>query len=175
MGNYGGFKVQGFDFLVNYWVVIGFGGVDVGFFGNYQLKCELQSGVGVLVIDELYFNFIYGMDVIFCFQMQVVVGVDIGNFCVQVIFNYIEGYGFVCCIGVLQDGVKDFNIVNLFFKYEVLSDSMLFCDLEFMFNINNVFDQDLLFLVWMNGVQNNGFINGFIVGCLVQFGVFKKF
>jgi iron complex outermembrane receptor protein len=199
-GNYGTVKVQGIDFSVFYRMTTGFGGIDAGVSGNYQLKRKTQTGVGAPVIDQLrktnlllpngtrLVNNANGR-----LQLQATLGADIGSFRAQATLNHSSGYGVVRCDATTtpvciasatgvptasalpQDRVGDFNTVNLFFKYEVPGDSVLLRDLEFTVNVNNVFNQDPPLFRNVASNSASGYANGFTLGRLVQFGVSKKF
>ena len=69
--------------------------------------------------------------------------------------------------------MSSFNVVNLFFRYDVKGEDLL-KDLSFTLNINNVFDQDPPLLKGFN-FSGQGYTNGSTIGRLVQLGVSKKF
>jgi iron complex outermembrane recepter protein len=62
--------------------------------------------------------------------------------------------------------------VNLFFKYDVPSQSKLLQNLSFTLNVNNVFDQDPP--VYLS-TPDSGYTYGFTLGRLVMIGASKKF
>ena len=74
----------------------------------------------------------------------------------------------------VQDHVKSFNTINLFFKYDVSSKSAVFKDLSFTLNVNNVFDQDPPILL-RNDQNEFGYANGFTLGRMFILGATKKF
>lgn len=182
-GNYGRLDVEGLDFSANYRTAAGFGGIDAGLSGNYLLKRRSQTGVGAPVINE----FDAGQNTS-RLQLQASFGADIGNFRAQASLNHSHGYKVTRCDttstpaclpsasnSLPQDQVSSFNTVNLFFRYEVPAESRMLRGLEFTLNLNNVFDRDPPHYSLAGGGQINGFINGFTIGRLVQFGIAKKF
>jgi iron complex outermembrane recepter protein len=199
-GNYGGVNVEGIDFAVSYRTDTSFGGMDAGVSGNYQLDRTTQTGPGAPVIDQLKTTNLLlpnGQRIInnasSRLQLSATVGADVGAFRAQATLNHSSGFKVVRCdpttvpactpsatgiptaSGLPQDKVGDFNTLNLFFKYEVPSESYLLRDLEFTLNINNVFDTDPPVLRQVGTNSGSGYANGFTLGRLVQFGVSKKF
>ena len=201
-GNYGSVKVDGIDFSANYRTATGFGGIDAGISGNYVLNRISQTGVGAPIIDDLNPNFrrlqpgntIISTNGQSRLTLSASVGADIGNFRAQATLNHTGGFGVTRCdttttatlvcnpsatgvataAGLPQDRVKAFNTVNLFFKYDVPSDSALLKDLSFTVNINNVFDTNPPIFRSIGNSQP-GYANGFTLGRLIQFGISKKF
>ena len=186
-GNYGRIAVEGLDFSANYRRATGFGGIDAGLSGNYQLSRKVQTGIGSPVINQ----FDPGQN-ISRLSLQAILGADVGNFRAQATFNHTQGFDLIRCdsttvpaclpstngsptqAGRPQDRVGDFNTVNLFFKFEVPSDSSLLRNLALTLNVNNVFDQDPPIFREI-GSSTPGYLNGFTLGRLVQFGLQKKF
>lgn len=198
-GNYGTVRIEGIDFTTNYRTATNFGGLDFALSGNYALSRKSQTGVGAPVINDLKaVNRVLPngarlvSDATSRLQLQAVLGAEIGRFRAQATLNHSRGYAVVRCDpttipvcnpsatgvatanGQPQDRVRDFNTVNLFFKYEVPGDSFLLRDLEFTLNINNVFDKDPPFFSRI-GNSTPGYANGFTLGRLVQIGASKKF
>ncbi|MET0180648.1 MAG: TonB-dependent receptor [Novosphingobium sp.] len=196
-GNYGTIKTEGLDFAVNYRTSTGFGGIDAGISGNYVLSQKTQTGIGAPIVDQLETTNVVlpnGQRLVnnatSRLSLQATIGADIGNFRAQASLNHSSGFDVVRCDptttpvcttltngiptanGLPQDRVGDFNTVNLFFKYEVPSESFLLRDLELTLNINNVFDEDPPLF---RNLGSNGYGNGFTLGRLFQFGVSKKF
>lgn len=168
VGNFGILKVSGLDFAVNYRHRTGFGGFDLSVNGNYQLKRNSQASPDSPVVDVLATENPK-------LALQSTAGVDIGHFRAQATWNHTSGYDIVPTNSVpVQSHVGAFNTVDLFFKYDVPSDSDLLKDLSFTLNVKNVFDQDPPILR-RNQPNENGFANGFTLGRLFIFGVSKKF
>ncbi len=166
-GNYGILRVSGLDYTVNYRASTGFGGLDASVSGNYQLTRKLQASQGAPTVNSLLLDNPR-------FTLQGTLGADIGSFRAQATINHTSGYDYTVSARDIsgQTRVSDFNVVNLFFKYDVPSSSAVLRDLSFTANINNVFDQsppDYRF------TGANGFANGFTLGRLIMFGMSKKF
>jgi iron complex outermembrane recepter protein len=202
--NYGRVNVEGLDFNVNYRTTTSFGGIDAGLSGNYLLSRTSQTGIGAPIVDELRAYVLQvptGSGSVTLsnnansrFYLQATLGADIGHFRAQVTLNHTAGYDLVRCdqssapnpvcnpsataaptqSGLPQDRVGAFNTVNLFFKYDVPSESALLNDLSLSLNINNLFDQDPS-VYRLIGASTPGYANGFTLGRLIQFGIQKKF
>lgn len=169
VGNYGSLRTDGIDFTVNYSMPTSFGSIDAGVSGNYVLNRKSQISATSPIVDQLAPGQIGGGRM----QMQATLGATVGAFRAQATMNHTSGYALLRNAATLpQDKVGAFDTVNLFFKYEVPSDSGMFKDLEFTLNVNNVFDTDPPLYQLNTG---NGFANGFTLGRLVQFGISKKF
>jgi iron complex outermembrane recepter protein len=164
-------KISGLDFGVTYGTATNFGGIDFALNANYELKRDQQATVTAAFIDQIAAN-------LSRFKARATLGADIGSFRAQVSLNHSHGYNLDPAVGVgtTQTRVKSFNVVDLFFKYDVPGEGAL-ADLSLTLNVNNAFDQDPPVYLLANSlqVQNNGFINGATLGRLVQFGVSKKF
>lgn len=169
VGNFGSLKVEGLDFVANYQKATGFGGVDAGLSGNYQLNRTGQTGPG-----QAPTNLLAPGNINSRLQLQATVGANIGNFRAQAVLNHSSGYKVVRASNLPQDRIGDFNTVNLFFKYDVPSGSLLFKDLSLTLNVNNVFDQDPP-INKLNDGRVAGYGNGFTLGRLIQMGISKKF
>lgn len=199
-GNYGTVNTEGLDFSANYRLKTGFGGIDAGVAGNYVLSNKTQTGVGAPIIDQLRVTnelLPNGQRLInnanSRLQLSATLGADVGAFRAQATLYHTGGYGVNRCdatttpaciasttgvptaTGFLQSKVKAFNTVNLFFKYDVPGDSVLFKDLQITLNVNNVFDQDPPLSTEIASNAGLGYANGFTLGRLVQFGISKKF
>lgn len=164
-GNYGILKVDGFDFDVNYRTQTGFGGIDAGIAGNYTLNRKSQVSSTTPIVDVLAFDTSR-------LQLQATLGADIGHFRAQATLNHSQGFDVRRSVTLPQDKVGDFNVVNLFFKYDVPGDSGLLKNLAFTLNINNIFDTDPPLYKLST---DNGYANGFTLGRLVMLGISKKF
>ncbi|RZI75928.1 MAG: TonB-dependent receptor [Pseudomonas sp.] len=199
-GNYGTVKTEGLDFSVNLGMKTDFGGIDAGVSGNYVLGNKTQTGDGAPIIDQLRITNILAPngqrlvnDAVSRLQLSATLGATVGAFRAQATLNHTGGYrvnrcdatttpacnpsttGLPSASGFLQDRVKAFNVVNLFFKYAVPGDSMLLNDLEFTLNVNNLFDTDPPLSTQIGANSGSGYANGFTLGRLFQFGVSKKF
>jgi iron complex outermembrane receptor protein len=167
-GNFGVVHVKGIDFSLNYSHETGFGSVDLSVNGNRPLSRKAQSSPTSDVVNEL------ARDNPKLF-LQTSIGATVGDFRAQATWNHNGGYDIIPTTSVpVQDHVGAFNTVNLFFKYDVPSDSAVLKDLSLTLNINNVFDQDPPILR-RNDQNEFGYANGFTFGRMFILGVSKKF
>lgn len=167
-GNFGIVRVKGIDFDVSYTRDTGFGSVDFRVAGNRPLSRKAKASPTAAVANELAFE----NSKLF---LQSSVGATIGQFRAQATWNHNGGYALRPATGLqLQNRVKAFNTVNLFFKYDVPAESGLLRDLSFTLNINNVMDQDPPILR-RNDQNELGYANGFTLGRMAIVGLSKKF
>lgn len=168
VGNFGTLETSGLDFTANYRMPTGFGGVDAAVSGNYTLNRKAAVGPGAPMLDLLT----AGNNPI-RLTLQTILGADVGAFRAQATLNHTSGFDVVRAASLPQDRVGAFNTVNLFFKYDIKSDSIL-NGLTLTANVNNLFDQDPPAYL-LNSA--NGYVpaQGFTLGRLIQFGVSKKF
>ncbi len=166
-GNYGILKVSGIDYTVNYRRETNFGGVDASVSGNYQLTRDGQASPGAPSVDQLLLDQPLML-------LQATLGADLGGFRAQATLNHNSGFDYTQRAGDVsgQKRVSAFNVVNLFFKYDVPATSGVLSGLSFTANINNAFDQDPPAYRITGG---SGYTNGFTLGRLFLFGVGKKF
>jgi iron complex outermembrane receptor protein len=164
-------KLSGLDFAVNYATATSFGSIDFALNANYELKRDQKATVTASYIDQLAANNSR-------FKARASLGANIGALRSQISLSHSHGYDLDPAVGVdtTQTHVKSFNVVDLFFKYDVPGEGA-FRDLSLTLNINNVFDQDPPVYLLANSlqVQSNGYVNGSTLGRLIQFGVEKKF
>lgn len=167
-GNFGVLDVKGIDFTLDYRRETGFGGFDFGINGNYQLSRDAQASSTAAVVDDLNVN-------IPRYTLQTQIGADFGNFRAQATWNRTDGYDIVPTNSVpVQNKVDGFDVVNLFFKYEVPVESGVLSDLRLTLNVSNVLDNEPPVLRTSN-IGDLGFANGFTLGRMFIFGVNKKF
>ncbi|KQN90752.1 hypothetical protein ASE90_16790 [Sphingomonas sp. Leaf67] len=166
-GNYGILKVSGIDYTVNYRTGTSFGGIDASVSGNYQIDRQFQASPGAPAIDQLLLD--QGR-----LTLQGTIGADLGGFRAQATLNHNSGFDYTQRAGDVsgQTRVSAFNVVNLFFKYDVPVTSGALQGLSLSANINNVLDQDPPIYRITGG---SGFTNGFTLGRLFLFGIGKKF
>lgn len=168
--NLGRLKMSGIDFYLNYLLPTDFGSVDFALNGSYDLKRRQQPIAGADFADVLDgFRSPY--------RLRTAVGGQFGNLRAQVTWSHIHGYDLAAPVGLVpQTRVGSFNVVDLFFKYDIEAGGLL-NDLSFTLNVNNLFDQDPPEFREQNQFTNmsNGYTNGATVGRLVQLGVRKKF
>lgn len=168
--NKGDFHVSGLDFYANYQTATGFGGLDFALNGTYEFTRKESAAKGAVFVDQLVANNNR-------FRFSAMAGADIGNLRAQVTWFYRQGYDLKPVAPVTgQDHVGAYSLFNLFFKYDVPSDSGILKDLSFSLNIDNVFDNDPPLDTSTKGsVVQSGYGNGQTLGRLFQFGVSKKF
>ena len=166
--NLGDFHLSGIDFNIDVSRPTGFGTVNFGFKGTYELtRKQKSSPASAAFVDLLGAN-----NSRFFFQASA--GVDIGKLMAQAILSHRAGYKLDPVVGLVpQTTVGSYNVVDVFFRYDPKGEG-LFKDLQFTLNVNNVFDQAP---PEFRGAQSptTGTINGMTIGRLVQFGVSKKF
>ena len=166
--NFGILHVKGVDFNLNYRHDTGFGGLDFAVNGNVPLSRKAQASPTSTVVNEL------ARDNPKLF-LQSTLGATIGSFRAQATWNHSGGYAIAPTTGTpVQTRVDAFNTVNLFFKYDVPSDSMLLRDLSLTLNVQNLFDQDPPLLL-RNDQNDYGYANGFTLGRMFILGISKKF
>ena len=166
VGNFGVLHVKGLDFGLNYKHSTSFGGIDFAVNGIYQLSRKQQVNTGAAVTEDPEYS---------PFNLQTSLGANIGAFRAQATWSHSQGYNIVPTASVpVQSRVGSFNTVDLFFKYDVSSDSRWFKDLSFTLNVKNVADQDPPVLL-RNNPSELGYTNGFTLGRMFIIGVSKKF
>ena len=161
-------KTSGIDFYARYRHETGFGDVFFDLSGTRILSFKQQSNptaalVNTFLLDTTKLRF------------STTVGANIGNLRAQVEWNHSQGYDIAPVASRLnQNHVGDFNVFNLFMRYQVPGDSAIAKDLSFTLNVDNLFDKDPPLL---RGTGNSlfGVANGFTLGRLVKFGISKKF
>lgn len=160
-------KLSGLDFSISYTRETGFGAIDASFSGNYQLSRKTQSVVTLPFNDDLA----QGMS---RFNFVARAGADIGNFRAQATLYHTAGYALnPLPANDFQSRVGAFDVVDLFFKYDVPGEKLL-KDLSLTLNINNVFNATPP--VWKTfDFVTAGYTNGFTLGRVFQFGARKKF
>ena len=167
-GNFGILKVTGVDFDVNYQIETGFGGIDLGVNGNHPLSRKAQVSPTAPVANELARENSKWL-------LQAMAGANVGQFRAQATVNHTGGYAILPTTSTpVQSRVNAFTTVNLFFKYDVSSESRLFRDLSFTVNVNNVLDKNPPHL-YRNNQGESGYANGFTLGRMVIVGASKKF
>lgn len=162
--NLGRTKVRGLDFAAAYRRDTGFGSVDFGISGNYQLsrKFAVSQTAPLVSVDLDYFNRL---------RLTANVGATIGRLRAQATINHLGGYRIAPSPTVHQDSVGAFNVVNLFFKYDIPTPPLA-RKLALTLNIDNVLDQDPPIL---RSDGSTGITNGSTLGRFVQLGINAKF
>lgn len=167
--NLGKTKLSGIDFDVSYQTETSFGSIDASFAGNYRLTQDTRVSPTAPEVDELATEESK-------LRFLTALGANIDNLRAQVSWQHISGYdradaGMPSSFG--QNRVDDFNIFNLFLKYDV-NGSGLASDLSFTANVQNIFDTDPP--VYKNsGQEGYDPSKFFTLGRVFQIGVQKKF
>jgi iron complex outermembrane recepter protein len=162
--NLGSTKIKGVDFSAGFNFETGFGGIDGRVAGNYRLSQKTQSRPGLAAFDNLAFDTPE-------YLISSVLGTTIGNFRAQATWNHTPGYK-RSANPAGQSNISSFNIVNLYFKYDVGGEGVA-KDLSLSLAASNVFDEDPP--VFLDAGQP-GFVTGnFTLGRMFQFGISKKF
>lgn len=163
--NLGSYDLAGIDFSTSYFYDSDFASFDFRIAGNYRLKQDSQALPGAPVMDELE----TGQSK---YKVSTTVGMTKGNLRAQATWRYSDGWDrAVPEFG--QDRIDDFDIVDLFFRYE-MNGSGLTSDLYFTFLVQNVFDDDPV-EVRVNGQPGYDANAGFTLGRVFQFGATKEF
>lgn len=164
-------KLSGIDLGVNFVTTTGFGSIDFNVNANYDLSRDQQASAFSAFVDQIDNNASR-------FRFRTSLGTQIGGLRAQVALSHNHGYNLLPAVGVgtSQTSVKSFNVVDLFFKYDVGGEG-IGNGLSFSLNVNNLFDQDPPVYLNQNALTpgSNGFANGRTIGRFVQFGVAKKF
>jgi iron complex outermembrane recepter protein len=165
--NLGNFNLDGLDVGINYRRQTGFGSIDASTNLNYELN-RLQSQSATAALADLLLRDASR------YKFRSTLGATIGNFRSQITWNHSHGYDIspvlATTISTGQTHVASYNVIDLFFKYDVKS-----ADLAFTLGINNVFDKAPPVYKAQQIGTPNGYANGNTVGRLVQLGVSKKF
>lgn len=168
-GNFGVLKVKGIDASFDYTHQTGFGSVDLSVNANHPISRKAQISPVSAVVDELLTENSK-------LSLRASIGANVGGFRAQVTLNHSAGYKItpITTIAEPQDHVGAYDVVNLFFKYDVPGESKLLKNLSFTLNIDNLFDKDPPVLR-RNNNNEFGFANGFTLGRMINIGVNKKF
>lgn len=168
--NLGDFRMNGIDFSADYETPTGFGSISMGAAGTYELRRESRAGANAGWVNE--FNM--GGETP-RFRIRTYLGGKIGGFQAQAALSHRSGYGLPSPVGIpAQTSVSGFNLVDLYFRQELKGHGVL-GNMSISLNIDNVFNQnppEYRGVSSLGGLQ--GFINGFTVGRVFQFGLKKK-
>lgn len=165
--NLGALRQEGIDYNANYNYDTGFGSIFAGVGGTYTLKRAISPVAGAAFVDDLTTP---GAS---RFSLLGTLGTKIGGFNATATLRHSAGYDISPAVVSTRFGtqsrVSAFDVVDLFFAYDVKQEGIL-DGLSLTLNVNNVFDRDPPFYN-----LNNGFTNGSTLGRFVQFGVRKTF
>ena len=165
--NLGGTEVSGVDVQVQYSHATGFGSFDASLNGNYQFQRDTTIRPGGATVDDL----LYGLPDL---RAALTIGANVQDFRAQATLNHTSGYDLDPATANLcpcQRSVDQFDVVNLFFRYNFNGTGLL-NDLALTLNVNNASDEEPP-VYKVNG--GSGFANGRTVGRLWQFGISKTF
>jgi len=169
--NTGDFKVDGIDVGGSYALETGFGQVYLNLNTTYELNREQSPAPGQPYTNLLSSN-------VSRFRASTTLGTQIRQLRAEMTLFHTAGYDLDPPVGIddSQGHVDDYNVVNLFFKYDFQGSGLLE-DLALTMNVSNVFDEDPPEYRVQNTIlpAESGYANGRTIGRLVQFGVSKKF
>jgi iron complex outermembrane receptor protein len=174
--NLGNARVGGLDWQLNFNQPTSWGSFYLDASGSWLLKDEAQSLPGQPFVNVIAVGggnvgaFNLGRSLA---RITVRAGVNVHDFRAQATLNHNAGYDVIRSATLLQDRVKSFNVLNLFFSYEFKKPGTILNGLELSLNVNNVFNTDPPVELRTN--SGNGFINGQTLGRLIRFGIQKKF
>jgi iron complex outermembrane receptor protein len=158
--NLGRLKQDGIDFDVALNHPTGFGSINARFAGTYTLSrksSDTNNGVYVNQLDNGTgrFNFTASL------------GATVGPATARA--QWARRGGYPILFNPLQDRVDAYDVVDLYFAYD-LGDVSLLESTQLTLNIDNVFDQDPPALT-----TGNGFGNGNTFGRLIQIGIRTRY
>jgi iron complex outermembrane receptor protein len=168
--NLGDFKLDGLDLNAKYRRDTGFGSLSFQVGGTYELNRDQSAASGLPFSDLLAANNTR-------LRLRTSVAAQIGDLLAQASWNHMAGFDLDPAAGLApqQARVRAFNVVNLFFRYEVKGQGA-FSDLELSLNVDNVFDQDPPeFRGTTSTAGSRGYTNGSTLGRFVQIGIEKRF
>ena len=169
--NLGNFKLDGIDLNATYRPQMSFGSLLFAVNGTYELNREQSAAPNLPYSDLLKANNSR-------YRVRTTAGAQIGNLQTQVIWNHTAGFDLDPAAGIiapLQTEVDAFDVVNLYFQYDVGGEGML-GDLAFSLNVDNVLEEDPPeFRGVTSQSGSRGFANGNTLGRFFQFGIEKKF
>jgi iron complex outermembrane recepter protein len=158
--NLGNARLSGLDLSVRYAHDTRFGSMDARFSGTYALMLSQQPLPGLPWINTLAAD-------VSKLKFAAIVGTNVHSLRAQAQWNHTSGYHSI--VTPVQNDVGAFDVVNLFFSYD-MSDRGVGHGLQLTLNVNNVLDRDPPTLK-----AGLGYANGSTVGRLVQLGINKTF
>ena len=161
--NLGLAEIEGIDFSVRYNYPTDWGSFNLRFSGNRQVQ---QKETTAVVLNTIAKD-------VSILRVTAGGGVVIGNFSSDITLYHKEGFDLTPSASVLQTTVDDFDVVNLFFNYDV-NGMGLAKDLSFSLSVDNVLDEEPPVYKTTTGMRE-GYTNGQTIGRLFQLGVTKKF
>jgi iron complex outermembrane recepter protein len=158
----------GIDFYARYRHDTSFGDVYLDLSGTRILSFKQQSNPAAALVNTFLLDTTK-------LRVSATVGANVGKLRAQVEWNHSQGYDIVPTAARLQqDRVGDFNVFNLFMRYQIPGDSGIAKGLAFTLNVDNLLGKDPP-LFRGSGSSLFGAANGFTLGRVVKVGVTKKF
>ena len=168
--NLGKTKLTGIDFGANYVMRTSFGSIDASVTGNQRLKQDTRVSPLAALTHDLDVDTPK-------LRLSTTLGTTIDAFRAQVTVNHSSPFdrsgGAALVSNFGQGRVKAFNLVDLFFKYDVKASGLL-NDLSLTLTVRNLFDTDppLVKSTTLAGFSPDV---GFTLGRMFQIGVKKNF
>ncbi|MDE8653200.1 TonB-dependent receptor plug domain-containing protein [Novosphingobium album (ex Liu et al. 2023)] len=170
------FKTHGLDFSGSYDIDTSFGSINLAGNANYELSRKRQPAAGAPYSDEPNVSM---------FRLRGSVGAQVGNLFGQVVLNHTSGFKLSPAVGfngttitgqsyTTQTKVGDFNVFNLFFRYDLKGEGVA-SDLQLTLNVDNVFNTAPPVYRGDPIAAQYGYIGSLTLGRMVQFGISKKF
>ncbi len=186
--NVGSAIISGIDWSVSYQHDTDFGSIDANLQAHNQLSNDVSAGPGGVLVPQMVpgFNSTTGKVCrvaapgcasinatsggLLTYTLQL--GANVGPLRAQATLNHTDGYQTLVTSTFPQGHVDAFNVINLYFQYDL--DKAGFLDnATVSLNINNVLDQDPP-LYKSTGYPVGGFANGSTLGRVVLIGFDKK-
>jgi iron complex outermembrane recepter protein len=169
--NLGDYNVDGLDFQPTYHLPTSFGSLNFAINATYALHREQSPIAGAPFVDVLANNQSR-------WSARFTAGSQIHRLYAEANINHTAGYSLDPPVGIapqLQTHVASYDVVNLFFKYDVPGFGML-KNLEFTLNVNNAFDRRPPAFYEQNIVaSNDGYANGLTLGRVFILGADARF
>lgn len=168
--NTGDFNTDGLDLATYYSRDTQWGTFDFRLNASYVLNREQNAVAGAEFTNVLQTDYSR-------FKSTATAGLSADQWRAEVTWNHSHGYDLGAPIGVPeQDDVDSFDVFNLFVRYDLQGEGF-FSNMDIVFNVNNLFDEDPPEYRNTNTVSlnNNGYINGSTLGRLFELGVRKRF
>ena len=168
--NLGDYYADGVDFKARYLHPTDFGSFSAAINGTYDLEAKERSSYLTPFIDQLPYNESR-------LRMQIMGGVQFHNLLSQVTWDHTGGYQLSPAVGFYnQTSVSAFDVVNLFFKYDLKRDDWL-SNTSFTLHIDNIANTSPPVFTERQDTTlfEQGTANGSTVGRLFQFGASKRF
>ncbi len=171
LSNLGNSKLDGLDISMMYSRKTGFGGFDARISGNFYLSRDTQLSDTAPFTDDYETGSSQ-------FRGLAAIGVDVNGvfrensvFRVEARLQHSAGYDVLRTAALPQDKLDDFNVVDLYFRYDFNGTGYLE-EMSLSLNVKNVLDEEPPVLRATGG---NGYDNGFTLGRQIIMGISKRF